>query len=96
MSVADAEWKSLILFGLYTGQRLADLATLTWDHVNLSRNEIRLKTCKTGKRLTIPIASRLRTRLDSLAVGAESGSPIHLRGIAVFDGDAFRKIEGIV
>ena len=27
LSVADAEWKSLILFGLYTGQRLADIAT---------------------------------------------------------------------
>jgi integrase len=39
ISVADAAWKSLILFGLYTGQRLADIATLTWDHVDLSRNE---------------------------------------------------------
>jgi integrase len=78
-SVADAEWKSLILFGLYTGQRLADLATLTWDHVDLSRNEIRLKTRKTAKRLTIPIAAPLRTHLDSLAVAGDRGSPIHPR-----------------
>jgi integrase len=78
-SVADAEWKSLILFGLYTGQRLADIATLTWDHVDLSRNEIRLKTRKTAKRLTIPIAAPLRTHLDSLAVAGERGSPIHPR-----------------
>jgi integrase len=28
IEVADKEWKSLVLFGLYTGQRLADLATL--------------------------------------------------------------------
>lgn len=28
LEVADDEWRSLILFGLYTGQRLADLATL--------------------------------------------------------------------
>ena len=79
LSVADAEWKGLILFGLYTGQRLADIATLTWDHVDLSRNEIRLKTRKTAKRLTIPIAAPLRAHLDSLAVGAELGSPIHPR-----------------
>ena len=79
ISVADAEWKSLILFGLYTGQRLADIATLTWDHVDLSRNEIRLKTRKTAKRLTIPIAAPLRTHLDSLAVAGERGSPIHPR-----------------
>src|SRR3984893_16889351 len=77
ITVADAEWKSLILFGLYTGQRLADIATLTWDHVDLSRNEIRLKTRKTAKRLTIPIAAPLRTHLDSLAVASERGSPIH-------------------
>jgi integrase len=79
ISVADVEWKSLILFGLYTGQRLADVATLTWDHVDLSRNEIRLKTRKTAKRLTIPIAAPLRTHLDSLAVAGECGSPIHRR-----------------
>jgi integrase len=79
ISVADAAWKSLILFGLYTGQRLADIATLTWDHVDLSRNEIRLRTRKTAKRLTIPIAAPLRTHLDSLAVAGERGSPIHPR-----------------
>jgi integrase len=79
ISAADAEWKSLILFGLYTGQRLADIATLTWDHVDLARNEIRLKTRKTAKRLTIPFAAPLRTHLDALAVGAERGSPIHPR-----------------
>src|SRR5258708_18116346 len=27
IDVADKEWRSLVLFGLYTGQRLADLAT---------------------------------------------------------------------
>jgi hypothetical protein len=26
--LADPEWKSMILFGLYTGQRLADVATV--------------------------------------------------------------------
>jgi integrase len=29
LEVADDEWKSLIKFGLYTGQRLADIAALT-------------------------------------------------------------------
>ncbi len=30
LAVADEEWQSLIKFGLYTGQRLGDLASLTW------------------------------------------------------------------
>src|SRR5271165_4980032 len=35
LDVADPEWKSMILFGLYTGQRLADVATLRWSNVDL-------------------------------------------------------------
>jgi integrase len=30
LAVADAEWRSMILFGLYTGQRLADIASRRW------------------------------------------------------------------
>jgi integrase len=33
---------SLIKFGLYTGQRLADLASLTWSNADLKRGEVRL------------------------------------------------------
>ncbi len=60
MAVANPEWQSLIRFGLYTGQRLADLSLLTWENVDLARNEIRLVTKKTGKRLTIPMSAPLR------------------------------------
>jgi integrase len=60
IGVADKEWRSLVLFGLYTGQRLADLATLCWENIDLPRNEIRIKTRKTGKRLSIPIAPPLK------------------------------------
>jgi integrase len=35
LSVADDEWRSLILFGLYSGQRLGDLARLTWANLDL-------------------------------------------------------------
>ena len=31
LAAADPEWRSLVLFGLYTGQRLADIAALTWE-----------------------------------------------------------------
>jgi integrase len=54
LAVAGDEWKSLILFGLYTGQRLGDLASLTWQNVDLERGEIRLVTRKTSKTLNLP------------------------------------------
>ena len=60
LDVADPEWKRLILFGLYTGQRLADVATLRWSNVDLVKGEIRLRTRKTDKVMILPIAAPLR------------------------------------
>jgi hypothetical protein len=31
---ANDEWRSMILFGLYTGQRLGDIATLRWNNLD--------------------------------------------------------------
>jgi integrase len=67
----------LALFGLYTGQRLADIAALTWDNLDLSKNEIRLRTRKTAKRIMVPMAKPLRQHLDSLPAGFQPGTPIH-------------------
>jgi integrase len=33
LEIATPEWQSLIKFGLYTGQRLGDLAWLTWSNI---------------------------------------------------------------
>jgi integrase len=79
LSVADPEWQSLIKFGLYTGQRLADLASLTWDQIDLERSEIRLVTRKTAKRLIIPIAGPLKIHIDSLEPPDQLGVPVHPR-----------------
>ena len=77
LAVADPEWRSLVLFGLYTGQRLADIAALTWDNLDLSKNEIRLRSRKTAKRIMVPIAKPLRQHIDSLPAGDQPGTPIH-------------------
>lgn len=66
LAVADPEWQSLIRFGLYTGQRLADLALLSWNNIDLARGEIRLVTKKTGRRLLIPIAEPLAEHIATL------------------------------
>jgi len=83
VSVADDEWKSLILFGLYTGQRIGDLAMLTWHNVDLLRGEIRLVTRKTGKTLTLPIAPTLRKHLESLPASDAPDAPLHPRAFAI-------------
>jgi len=83
LSVADEEWKSMILFGLYTGQRLGDLAALTWTNVDLLRGEIRLVTRKTGKTLTLPIAEPLRKHLENLPTSDNPDAPLHPRAHAI-------------
>jgi integrase len=80
LAVAGPEWQSLIKCGLYTGQRLSDLAMVTWAQIDLERDEITLTTRKTGKRLLVPIASPLREHLLSLPAGSDNPhTPIHPR-----------------
>lgn len=67
LAVADTEWSSMILFGLYTGQRLGDIARLTWANVDLARGHIRLVTQKTGAPLLIPMAPPLREHIEALS-----------------------------
>lgn len=59
LAVATGEWRGLILAGLYTGQRLQDVARLTWAQVDLQAQEITFTPSKTGKRRTIPLAAPL-------------------------------------
>src|SRR6516165_9424269 len=79
LEVATPEWQSLIKFGLYTGQRLGDLARLTWSNLDLERNVIRLQARKTGKAMTIPIAEPLRNHILCLPVPSKPSAPIHPR-----------------
>jgi integrase len=77
LAVANDEWRSLIMFGLYTGQRLSDLAALTWNSIDLERDEIRLTTRKTGKALLIPMAAPLHKHLLGLPAADNPKAPVH-------------------
>jgi integrase len=63
-----AEWRGLVLFGLYLGQRLGDLAKLTWRAVNFETGEIAFTTRKTGRRIVLPLLQPLSDYLCALAV----------------------------
>ena len=62
----DTEWRGLVLFGLYLGQRLGDLAKLTWRAVNLDQGEIAFTAKKTGRRVVLPLVQPLSDYLASL------------------------------
>ena len=79
MRVAGPEWRSLVTFGLYTGQRLGDLARLTWANLDTAAGVVRLTTGKTGAALTIPIAAPLERHIATLPVPADPSAPLHPR-----------------
>src|SRR5439155_18680894 len=77
VSVATEEWKSLIYFGLYTGQRLGDLARLTWRNVDLDRDQIRFVRRKTARTMITPIAPPLRAQPENLPACDNPHQPLH-------------------
>jgi integrase len=82
IAIADDEWKSLIRMGLYTGQRLGDLAALTWRNIDLAKKQVRLVQQKTGKPVIIPLTlftvDELKARPDKNDIDA----PLHPRAYA--------------
>lgn len=60
LEVADGEWKGMILFGAFTGQRLGDIATLRWKHLNFEAWQLEFRTQKTDRKQIIPLAPALR------------------------------------
>jgi integrase len=76
LRIAAGEWRNLILFGLYTGQRLGDVAKLTWRNVDLERGEIALVTQKTNRRQLVPLAGPLRKVLEESDAGDDPAEPL--------------------
>lgn len=66
---AHGEWRGMIMFGLYTGQRLGDIATLTWHNVDLQHLELRFSTQKVGRRQVLPLAQPLIDFLSAMNSG---------------------------
>jgi integrase len=79
LDAADPEWRSMVLFGVYTGQRLSDIAQLTWSNIDLEKGELRLTTQKTNKLLILPLASPLQRHLEALPSSDDPHAPLHPR-----------------
>ena len=64
---------SKVLFGLYTGQRLGDLARVRWENLDLERMILSLTTRKTRRRQILPLAKPLLAWLKSWPRAAGDG-----------------------
>ena len=76
LSVTSTEWRGMILAGVYLGQRLGDIAKLTWANIDLKKNVASLITTKTKRTQIIPIASTLAGYLAGLPKPDDPAEPI--------------------
>ena len=63
LDVCNDDWRGMVLLGLYTGQRLGDLAGLTWGCVDLEGKVVSFTTKKTDRPMQIPLAEPLHRYL---------------------------------
>ncbi len=96
LGTANDEWRSLVLFGFYTGARLGNLARLTWANVDLECDELRFVAAKTGRRQILPLAAPLRRHIETLAAGDNPKQPLHPRaaGILARQGGRVASLSG--
>lgn len=85
LDASDDEWRSMVMFALYTGQRLIDIASLKSSNVDLEKGVISLTTRKTNKQLIIPIATPLRKHINLLKLDPAVGSALHPRACKIVD-----------
>jgi integrase len=85
LSVADDEWRSMILVGLYTGARLSDVASLTWENVDLHAKELRFIARKTGKTIILPLDGPLAEHIEKLPTDDSVKTPLHPRAFAIVE-----------
>jgi integrase len=92
----DHEWKGLVLCGLYLGQRLGDLARLTWRAVDLEHDEIAFTAKKTGRRILLPLMPQLVDYFSALPAGDDPNDPIFTRSAIKNTGRLSNQFRGIL
>lgn len=63
-NAANDEWKSMILFGVYTMLRLGDIARLTSNNIDWNRKSLLVHVAKTGRNQEIPLASQIWSHIE--------------------------------
>lgn len=77
LDCVNDEWRSIVLVAFYTGQRLGDVARLTWQAVDLPAGEIRFVSGKTGRPMILPIHPALAEHFEALPSADSPDEPLH-------------------
>ncbi len=93
------EWRGIFLLGLYTGQRLNDLAELRWRNVDLQAKAISFRARKTDALVALPLLDPVVEALTALPSADHPDAPVFplVAGIeATGRSNAFRELLAAV
>src|SRR5436305_951475 len=68
-AAVGADWLGAILVGVWSGLRLADVASLTWGQFDFATGILTARPAKTDKPIKQPMAAELRDYLSTLPPG---------------------------
>lgn len=69
LAVCGDDWRTAVIFGVYTGLRLGDIQSLTWSNIDLQTSELTIQTRKTGRIQILPLAKPLLSHVETLPAG---------------------------
>jgi integrase len=76
LAVSGEDWKTAVMFGIYTGLRLGDIQALTWANLDLQAKELTIRTQKTGRVQILPLAKPLLVHIEALPAGDDPKAPL--------------------
>jgi len=82
LETAQGEWKTVILFGYFTGARLEDCASMKWSFVNFTKRVIDYIDTKNERQVVIPMMPQLEEHLQAIA-STDSTDPYITPSLAV-------------
>lgn len=66
VTIANPDWKAVILFGVYCGVRLTDCTTMRWENIDLVKRQVSYYSTKNKKDMTLPLHPTLYNYFRSL------------------------------
>lgn len=76
LEVANEDWRTAILVGMYCGLRIGDICSLCWNNIDLTRKEITFTTAKTNRTQILPMHGTLQKHIESLPMGDDPEGPV--------------------
>lgn len=95
LSIADAEWRAMIIRGYYTGQRLKDIALMRAEQEDVATGQVVFWTSKTDQRIVVEMAPAFREWALNLDAADDPKQPLHPRAFAAVNASSQQRTSTV-